>query len=180
MLGVEETLLIGQKKEKGRGSTWRDGIQHNPLCKPMFDSRLGKPTSKNISDYTFVNIISRDECKHMHETRSRLQVQAVSLKPLSEDTRHITCQATLWHNALLTLKFQASDRQAWVHILHEDLRKQWVPGGNPLKETTKCHLIAELNCPTKTVTNRSHVNFYKWYGSLSKAVQLTQVVCSYD
>jgi len=44
----------------------------------MFDSRLGKPTPKDISDYilsdALVNIISRDECKHMHETCSRLKV----------------------------------------------------------------------------------------------------------
>jgi hypothetical protein len=139
----------------------------------MFDSRLRKPTPKNTSDYTFVNIISRDECKHMHKTCSRLEVQAESPNPLIEDARHISCQATLWHNTLLTLtKFQAAVCQAWLHILHEDLRKQWVSGGNLLKETMKYHVIAELNCPTKTVTNRCHVNFHIWYGSLSNVVEL--------
>jgi hypothetical protein len=61
----------------------------------MFNSRLRKPIPKNISDYTFVNIISRDECKHMHETYSRLEVQAESPNPLFKDPRYVSCQATL-------------------------------------------------------------------------------------
>ena len=106
---------------------------------------------------TCTRYVAGSRYKQNHSTLcSKTQGMSVVRQP--SDTTHY------W-----LLKFQASVCQAWVHILHEDL-----------KETTKCHLIAELKCPTKTVTNRCHVNFHKWYGSLSNAVQLTQVVRSYD
>lgn len=65
----------------------------------MVDSTLGKPTPKHISDYTFVNIISRDELntctrhvvdsryKQNHSTHcSKLQGMSVVRQP--SDTMH--------------------------------------------------------------------------------------------
>jgi hypothetical protein len=148
------------------GSAWSTVRSGNP-----------HPSIYHVSDYTFVNIISRDELntctRHVVGSRYKQITQ-----PIVRSCK--ACQLSSNHLTQCTTNSKISVCQASVHILHEDLWKQWVPGGNPLKETTKCHLIAEYNCPTRTVANRCHVNFHKCYGSLSNAVHLTQVVCSYD